>query len=315
MKTLPMSAVVPTKDRSEVLRRTLASLERQRVFPAELIVVDASAGPETRELLREFGNRALGNCMVRWINATTCGAAVQRNQGVEASTQPVVWFFDDDIHFEVECVARLWTALQSDGRLGGVSAMITNQQYGAPSAMSLWMFGLMAGGARASYAGCVLGPAVNLLPSDSEGLPDVVAVEWLNLTCTLYRREALPEQLFSAQFTGYSIMEDLTLSLIVGRDWRLANARTARIYHDSQPGSHKDDPRETARMLLANRYYVMTRVLGRHGWRDRAKFGIWMLFSHLSALRAAGGRATLGARLRGEARAIRDILSTHSESQ
>ncbi|MEO8196924.1 MAG: glycosyltransferase [Thermoanaerobaculia bacterium] len=313
MKRLPVSAVVPTKDRSEILRLTLASLERQEILPAELIVVDASAGNETQRVLREFSDRVFDRCLVIWIPAATSGAAVQRDQGVGAATQPVIWFFDDDIRFEVDCVARLWAALQSDDRLGGVSAMITNQHYGAPSTMSRWMFGLMAGGARPSYAGCVLGPAVNLLPSNSEQLPEVVAVEWLNLTCTAYRRRALPQRLFSAQFTGYSIMEDLTLSVIVGRDWGLANARTARIYHDSQPGSHKDDPGEMARMVLVNRYYVMTRVLGRRRWRDFAKLGLWVLFSHLSAVRDSAGRATLLARLSGEFRALRDILSMRSE--
>jgi len=35
-------------------------------------------------------------------------AAVQRNQGLARASQPVIWFFDDDILFEPECVARLW---------------------------------------------------------------------------------------------------------------------------------------------------------------------------------------------------------------
>ena len=50
-----------------------------------------------------------------------------------------------------------------------------------------------------------------------------------------------PEPPFTDNFVGYSLMEDLSLSLIVARHWSLANVRTARIYHDSQSGEHKTD--------------------------------------------------------------------------
>ncbi len=58
----------------------------------------------------------------------------------------------------------------------------------------------------------------------------MVPVEWLNTTCTLYRREALPDPPFLSHFTGYSLMEDLALSLTVGKRWKLANARGLRIF-------------------------------------------------------------------------------------
>ena len=83
----------------------------------------------------------------------------------------VIGFFDDDILFEPDCIARLWRALQSDAGLGGVNAMITNQRYQSPGRVSRMMFRWMAGRREASYAGRVLGPAVNLLPEDRDDLP------------------------------------------------------------------------------------------------------------------------------------------------
>jgi hypothetical protein len=47
----------------------------------------------------------------------------------------------------------------------------------------------------------------------------------------------------------------VALSLTAGKRWKLANARTARIYHDSQPGTHNSDPRVLAEMQLVNCYY------------------------------------------------------------
>src|SRR5688500_16925001 len=110
MKILPISAVVPTRNRASSFFETLISLHQQDVFPAELLVVDASEDFATRKMLDSFRQRIGQGCSVRWMPAEICGAAVQRNQGVAATTQPVVWFFDDDILFEPDCVTRLWQA-------------------------------------------------------------------------------------------------------------------------------------------------------------------------------------------------------------
>ena len=292
MATFPASAVVPTVDRPEVLARTLTSLKSQDWYPEELIVIDASADSRTRQVVAAFAEplRATG-CRAIWQPALIRGAAAQRNQGVALAAQSVIWFFDDDILFEPCCVERLWSALRDDPALGGVNAMITNQRYQPPRAASRIMFRTMAGCARDSYAGLLFGPGINLLPEDRLDLPDVVPVEWLNTTCTLYRRKALPSPPFAEFFTGYSMMEDVTLSANVGRKWKLANARTARIYHDSQSGGFKSNAAALARMELVNRHYVMTRVLGRRRLGDYVKLAIWEMFQlGTCALRERVGR-------------------------
>ena len=280
-----------TRGRPDILFRTLTSLRTQRLGPAELIIVDASDDDQTQEAVEAFARQEdLSTWHVIWERAQERGAAVQRNQGLARAGQPVIWFFDDDILFEPDCVARLWAALQSDAGLGGVSAMITNQRYQQPGPVSEFMFRIMAGRREVSYAGRVLGPAVNLLPEDRDDLPDIVPTDWLNTTCTLYRREALPHPLFAENFTGYSLMEDLALSLTVGSHWKLANVRTARVYHDSQPGEHKDDIVALSRMELVNRHHVMTKVMERRRSRDYARLTLWELFQLATcALQERGG--------------------------
>jgi glycosyltransferase involved in cell wall biosynthesis len=288
---LPFSAVIPTRDRAGALKRTLNSLRRQNAWPSQIIIVDASNDDASKLVATEFANEVRRvRCEVTWSRATIKGAAVQRNQGVAMASFPVVGFFDDDILFEPDCIERLWQALLADPQLGAVNAMITNQSYQPPGFVSRMMFRAMAGKSEASYAGRLLGPAVNLLPEDRYDLPDVVPVEWLNLGCTFYRREALPDPPFSEQFVGYSMLEDVTLSLIVGRRRRLANVRTARIYHDSQPGSHKNDVVAVSRMELVNRHYVMTAILQRRHFRDYARLALWEWFQlTVCALRSRFG--------------------------
>jgi hypothetical protein len=221
-----------------------------------------------------------------------------------------LWFFDDDVVFEAGCLDRLWGALQADAGLGGVNAMIANQRYQSPGLVSGTIFALMNGKREATYAGRILGPAINLLPEDRDDLPEVVAVEWLNSTCTLYRREALPTPPFDAMFTGYSLMEDVTASLRVGRRWKLANVRKARIFHDSQPGSHKSDLCAVSRMELVNRHYVMTEILQRVRSRDYAKLWLWELFQIAAAAKGERMRAPFWHLVQGKWQALKYIVGS-----
>lgn len=306
---------MPTLCRPQVLARTLASLLANRVLPAELIVIDASDDTATRVEVDAFAAQVSGSCAVRWIAADIRGAAAQRNQGVAAATQPFLWFFDDDIIFQPECVARLWRAIESDRSLGGVNAMITNQHYQPPGRVSRLLFTLLDGRRQRSFAGRVMGPGVNLLSEDRDDLPEVVPVDWLNTTCTIYRREALPSPPFDSVFTGYSMMEDLTLSLRVARKWKLANARTARVFHDSQPGAYKADTTEMAAMELVNRHYVMTEVLGRTRAMDYVRLFIWEAFQLVVCAARAQSRPMFWALLRGQRRAVQELLRRHRHSR
>jgi len=288
MSTLPFSAIIPTRNRTTVLRRTFESLAQQSAQPIEITIVDASDGTETEELCREPVPGLVAR--IRWLRAIERGAAVQRNEGVAFAAEGVVAFMDDDILFEPDCVFRLWTALQSDPRLGGVNATITNQQYSRPGSITGGVFRAIHR-REETYAGRVIGPAVNLLPEDRDDLPEVVPVEWLNTTCTMYRRASLPDPPFPDHFTGYSMCEDLTLSLTVAKlGWKLANARTARIFHDSQPGDHKRSTAELSAMELVNRHYVMTKVLQRTRPSDYARLGVWEAFQIAAAARGGVGK-------------------------
>lgn len=307
MKLLPVTAIIATRNRAESLSRTFESLLAQAVLPFEFIVVDASDDDATKNLTMKFAERLAFLATVRWLAADIPGAAPQRNQGVTLATQPFVWFFDDDIIFEPNCAERLWNAIESDRQLGGVNAMIVNQQYHPPGFVSRTMFRLMHGQSEKTFAGKVIGPAVNLLPEDRNDLSEVVPVEWLNLGCTIYRREALQSSPFDSFFTGYSLMEDVALSLRVGKEWKLANVRTARIRHESQAGAHKRDARELAKMELMNRHYVMTSILDKQRFMDFLRLALWEIFSILSSFQQTDGVRNLPKVLAGKFCALKEL--------
>ncbi|MCC6356948.1 MAG: glycosyltransferase family 2 protein, partial [Verrucomicrobiae bacterium] len=298
--SIPVSAVIATKDRPEKLANLFRSIRAQDVSLAEVVVVDASADGRTKALCD--GPEAPQS--TRWMQATNAGAACQRNEGVAATTQPQVLFADDDVVLEGGCLRALWEALQSDDALGGVNAIVTNQQYHVPGRVSRAFYAWLNGSPLANYAGRCIGPGLNFLPEDRAGLPDAIPVDWVNLGATLYRREALPSPPFQAHFVGYSLSEDLALSLTVAKAWKLASARKARVFHDTGEGRRRLGVARGAAMELVNRHFIMTEVRGMRRAGDYGKLLAWELFSIASGLRSAGGWTRLPAVLVGKIRGI-----------
>ncbi|MEQ8688287.1 MAG: glycosyltransferase family 2 protein [Imperialibacter sp.] len=258
---LPIAVVVPTYNRPVALKATLLSLSKQSYLPKQVVVIDASDKEAGQWPAAQAELEAIIN--IDYYPADQKGAASQRNQGVKSANQPFILFMDDDVFLETGCIAHLWDCIQSDKSIGGVNAMITNQKYTQPGKLTLFMARVFTGYSLPSLAGRCIGPGWNFLPQDGEDLPPYVRVEWLNSTCTLYRKEALPDPVFGCHFTGYSLMEDLTLSLQVGKQWRLFNSRVSRIYHDTQPGDHKKSVFALARMSVVNRYFITHSILNR----------------------------------------------------
>ena len=301
--TIGVSTIIATRDRPDFLRRTLSQLVSQSFQPSQIIIIDASENDETKKAIDEFKDSELNTI---YVKTQKSGAASQRIVGLEHASEPFIWFLDDDIIMDEECSKKLWEGF-ADNNVGAVNAMISNQRYTKPGRITRFMYLLMHGKKSGTYAGKVIGPAWNLLPEDEPGLPDYVKCEWLNTTCTMYKRKAMPSPVFANFFRGYSMFEDLTLSVTIAKHHTLLNARTARIFHDSQPGTHKDNVIEMSCMALVNRYYVMTRVLKRYGLKYNVKLLLLESFGITTSLRTKQNWLNLPNVLRGKILGVKEI--------
>jgi glycosyltransferase involved in cell wall biosynthesis len=305
---LPVSVVIPTCDRPAALTRTIRSLLTSTGVPEEFVIVDASAGRESANAVEAlFAHSGAPRLILR--RAETIGAAAQRNQGVALARCAFILFCDDDIICEPDCIALLWRTIVADEGLGGVSASIINQSYVRPGAATRFVLSLIGEREGEGYAGRVVGPALAFLPRAEPGVgPHIMPVEWLNLGCTLYRRALLPTPPFDGFFSGYSVGEDLALSLRVARKARLGHVPAARILHDSQPGAHKASIAGVSRMQLINRHYLMTEVMGKRNVADRSRLFVWECFQ----LAASAFRDRLGRdfrqMVRGRMLGVSDLL-------
>src|SRR4051812_41105072 len=90
-----ISVVIPTKDRSDALARTLAALESQRVSDElEVIVVDNGSSDETVAMV---GAHAVNSKLpIKLIVHPEGGPAAARNAGATAASGKILLLLGDD---------------------------------------------------------------------------------------------------------------------------------------------------------------------------------------------------------------------------
>lgn len=287
-RSLSCSVVIATRNRPEPLASTLKSLNGQNILPATVVVVDSSDGEATAQVVA--GLRESFGCQMVYQHTTIRSAARQRNIGAERESSDVVLFLDDDVDLEPACLEEILKVFESDpaGKVGGVSATISNEVYTDPRGLNRMLLAVCLGKWRGTYAGRLLGPAVNFLPAD---IPETVQrTEWLPSTCTAYRRDVFLKYRF-AEFEGYSFAEDVDLSSRVAKQYQLLNTTKARIVHHGLGKDTHRDWRTLGKSMVLNRYGIMAHTMERHGLLDHFRL-FWYEVCYTSmAWLAAGANA------------------------
>ncbi len=111
MKSPVLSIIIPTKNRSVLLREAIKSIEAQSSANWELVIVDDGSDDDTESMVQTFSNR---DPRIRFFHRTgdVCGAPVSRNQGFTKSTGDAVMFLDSDDLVTPNCVAHRLGALE-----------------------------------------------------------------------------------------------------------------------------------------------------------------------------------------------------------
>jgi GT2 family glycosyltransferase len=294
---LTIGAVIATRNRVEPLRACLQSIDIQKVLPNRTIIVDSSPGPETKDLIESLQGKLQFPCEYRF--SPIASAAQQRNLGAEIADSDLVLFLDDDVVLESDFISEILAVFKSeaDERLAGVGGTISNSVYSNPKGLNRLLLGLCLGRFTGSYAGKVLGPAVNFLPCD--GVELIQPVEWLPSTCCAYRRDIFLAYQFENTFKGYSFAEDVHLSTRIARAYRLLNTTRARVFHADLGRETHRDWAALGESQIKNRHLIMTAVLGKNAVSDHLRlFGYEIIYTSL-ALLANGMGPVSRARLAG----------------
>ncbi len=104
---LLVSAVIPTKNRAEMLGRALQSVLGQTYHPIEIIVVDDGSTDQTEAVVK-----ALDHDIKYLRNEESRGAPNARNRGIEAANGIFIAGLDDDDEWHPERIEQLVAAYE-----------------------------------------------------------------------------------------------------------------------------------------------------------------------------------------------------------
>jgi GT2 family glycosyltransferase len=127
-----VSVVVPTRDRLQSLRRTVAALAAQEIdAPWELIVVDDGSEPAVG------ADAVAGLPDARVLRTTGVGPARARNAGIAAARAPLVAFTDDDTEPDPRWLAAAVVFLDGAPDHVGVEGRVDTPPYDPLYGLSL----------------------------------------------------------------------------------------------------------------------------------------------------------------------------------
>lgn len=114
---MKISAVIPTRNRPDSLKRLLQSFQQQLLQAVEIIIVDASDDTSYHEALQ----KAFSDLPLAFIKSDFRSVCIQRNMGIKRASNEWIFLCDDDIEMPTDYLEKLSGYLTGHSECGAVA--------------------------------------------------------------------------------------------------------------------------------------------------------------------------------------------------
>lgn len=265
--------IICTYMRPKPLLQLLQSVQRQTLYPNEILIVDGSVNEETKIILQE---NSFDNLNYFLVSAVERGLTKQRNFGIEKASKSsaVISFLDDDTELSPNYFEELIKTFIDDSSItgvGGVSINENNWSLVEPNKKyNLKHYNIIDGffakeGQRnvvRNYLGLHshLGPGK--MPDFSHGKTcgfplnnKIYEVDLLIGMSFAFRRNVFDGIRFSNYFEGYGLYEDADFSIRALQFGKNVINTKVQLYHFHNP-SGRPNQFFYGKMVVRNGWYV-----------------------------------------------------------
>ncbi|MBS7231880.1 glycosyltransferase family 2 protein [Flavobacterium psychroterrae] len=288
---MQLSLVICTYMRSEPLLKLLQSVQKQTLYPDEILIIDGSTNKETETILNDNKFEKLKYFLV---SNEERGLTKQRNFGIAKvnSDINIVCFLDDDTILEENYFEELIKTYIIYPQALGVGGYITNEtkweKVGNDYKASINEF-YFDGWKRKEGSRFILRKKLHLdsdcppgfLPLFSHGrsvsfLPPtnkIYEVEQLMGGVSSFRKSVFEKLSFSTYFEGYGLYEDADFTLRVSKTGSLYINTAAKLghFHDE---SGRPNQCYYGKMVVRNGWYVWRIKNPNPVLKDRIKWNL-----------------------------------------
>jgi GT2 family glycosyltransferase len=247
--------VLCTRNRPGEVRTCLDSVRAQTRVPSRVLVVDSSDDDATLSAVADVAKTWPDGSVIAHLRAEP-GLTRQRAAGIDASTEEIVHFVDDDTVLDLGYIAAVVGAFSDDRdrSLGGVGGFVTDQPSHRFGPVDTWL------GLDGAAEGVVLPSGRNVRVFTEPSGP--IDVEWLPGCAMSYRRAVFETERPNLGVGRDRNGEDVELSYRVRQHWRLVVTPRARIEHRESPRGRRSRE-ELVRVELISRYERVRAGTGR----------------------------------------------------
>jgi GT2 family glycosyltransferase len=255
--------VLCTRNRPAEVRSGLDTVRAQTRVPNRVLVVDSSDDHATADVVADLATIWPPTSILEYLHVGP-GLTHQRSVGIDASTEAIVHFVDDDTVLDPGyCAAIVETfAAEANTDVGGVGGFITDQPPHSFRRVDAWL------GLDSATEGVVLASGRNVRVYTEPAR--TIDVDWLPGCAMSYRREVFATERPNLDVGRDRNGEDVELSYRVRQHWRLVVTPHARIEHHESPRGRRSQE-QLVRVELLSRY---ERVRAGTGHLSRRAFWI-----------------------------------------
>ena len=257
---ISVSVIIPTLNRPDDLRAALESLLKQSRFPDEILVIDQSAGEESKKVMQDIQSRDAAKAgYFRHVVQQEKSLVKARNRGLSLATGDIISFLDDDVVLFEDYYEKILPGFEKDP---GVVALSGNTLIRQP--LTGWKWTLR----RWLKHFFLISHFDGKLTSSGFGYPIFereitrqVRVEMLPGCNMNYRRSAIGDEKFDEWFSGYGYREDADFSYRITRKGPAYMVPDAKLWHNYSLVSRLTEE-QLKPMTIRNYYHVFYKFKG-----------------------------------------------------
>jgi GT2 family glycosyltransferase len=311
--TEPISAIIATVGRPELLTRCLESLSKQTVRVSEVVVAHCGDDAETMSVTADPRWSETG-IDVRYFHHPERNCARQRNFAIERAKHDNLLLVDDDVEVDPHWVEELFKPIWTDPKVGATMGNLINQPMATPTLFWRIYRIIMHGKVKGFEPGRLIGAALpNGFPATAE---KPIPCEWIGGGASALRRDAFQSVGgFASFFIGSSPGEDLDLGYRLSRTWKVYYVPSAKcIHHQAPSGRERSDQHQY--LSMRSRFGILTITMGKSRYAALGHIGLWALvqgLSEVASLRHGLSRPDLPRAWSGRLRGFLSCVTTDEE--